>query len=129
MRLSGGERQRIAMARALVKDPVILLLDEATSNLDSHSESLIQTALNNLHGTKTMVIVAHRLSTIKNADLIYFLDAGKIVESGTHDQLLATHGKYHDFWKLQSHSQVNDILDKKINQASSNSSRQEIAAR
>ncbi len=116
-RLSGGERQRLALARALLRDPEILILDEATSNLDSLSESLIQQALNNLHGQKTIVIVAHRLSTVKEADKIIVLDKGQIIEQGTHQELLDMQGKYHHFWNLQSETAISSILDKKMQHA------------
>ncbi len=101
-RLSGGQRQRLALARALVRDPEILILDEATSNLDSHAESLIQEALEALRSERTILIVAHRLSTIKNADQIYVLDQGKIAEQGTHLSLLNQKGLYTRFWELQA---------------------------
>jgi len=100
-RLSGGQRQRLALARALIRNPDILILDEATSNLDSHSESLIQDALENLRSERTVLIVAHRLSTIMNADAIYVLDSGKVIEQGTHSSLLAQKGAYARFWQLQ----------------------------
>jgi ABC-type multidrug transport system fused ATPase/permease subunit len=102
IKLSGGQRQRIAIARAILKDPVILVLDEATSSLDSASESVVQEALDNLMKNRTSFVIAHRLSTIRNADKIIVLDAGHVVESGTHQQLLAQEdGLYKSLNKLQ----------------------------
>lgn len=100
-RLSGGERQRIALARALVRDAPILIFDEATSNLDSHSESIIQSSLDAFRGKKTMIVVAHRLSTILSSDKIFVLDKGQVAESGTHTELLALNGHYAHFWNVQ----------------------------
>jgi subfamily B ATP-binding cassette protein MsbA len=100
-RLSGGERQRVAIARALLKDAPILLLDEATSALDSESERLIQDALAKLTTGRTSLVVAHRLSTIRAADLIVVMDAGRIAEQGSHDQLLARDGIYARLHRLQ----------------------------
>ena len=94
IKLSGGEKQRIAIARALIKNSPILLLDEATSSLDNITELEVQKAINNLMINKTSLIVAHRLTTIENSDLIYVLDNGSIVEKGEHQELLKNNGLY-----------------------------------
>ncbi|MEQ8470104.1 MAG: ABC transporter transmembrane domain-containing protein [Marinoscillum sp.] len=102
IKLSGGQRQRIAIARAVLKDPKILILDEATSSLDAESEHLVQQALNTLMTGRTTIIIAHRLATIRSVDQIYVLDQGKIVESGTHEELLKNNeGSYKGFVELQ----------------------------
>jgi len=101
VKLSGGQRQRIAIARALLKDPAILILDEATSSLDSESERLVQDALETLMQGRTTFVIAHRLSTVRRADRIVVLDQGRIVEEGTHEQLLSNGGLYKRLHEIQ----------------------------
>ena len=105
VKLSGGQRQRIAIARALLADPKILILDEATSNLDTESERLIQHSLSTLLKNRTSFVIAHRLSTIRDADQILVLDKGRIIESGTHDELMSRSERYHDMVVLQTQPQ------------------------
>ena len=101
LKLSGGQRQRLAIARAMLKDAPILLLDEATSALDTEAERKVQTALEELIEGRTAVVIAHRLSTIIHADLIYVIDQGRVVETGTHDELMAQRGHYSRLYELQ----------------------------
>ncbi|MGA9772065.1 MAG: ABC transporter transmembrane domain-containing protein [Blastocatellia bacterium] len=101
IKLSGGQRQRIAIARALLKDPAILILDEATSSLDSESERLVQDALETLMQGRTTFVIAHRLSTVRRADKIVVLDSGRIIEEGTHEELIANEGLYKQLYDIQ----------------------------
>ena len=101
-RLSGGEKQRIAIARVLLKDPAVLILDEATSALDTISERVVQVALDDATRGRTTVSIAHRLSTIVHADVIFVLDRGRIVERGTHQELLAAGGVYATLYAQQA---------------------------
>jgi ATP-binding cassette subfamily B protein len=102
LKLSGGQRQRLAIARAVLKDPRIMVLDEATSAVDNESERLIQKALRRVAVGRTTLMIAHRLSTVRHCDVIYVLDHGRIVESGTHDELLAADGTYAMLWAVQT---------------------------
>jgi ATP-binding cassette, subfamily B, bacterial len=102
LKLSGGQRQRIAIARALIRDPAILILDEATSAVDNETEAAIARSLSTITRDRTTLMVAHRLSTIRHADLICVLDAGRVAEQGTHDELVARDGLYAQLWRLQA---------------------------
>lgn len=106
VRLSGGQRQRITIARAILRNPQVLVLDEATSALDTQSERLVQEALDKLIADRTTLVIAHRLSTVAEADIIYVLHEGRIVEQGDHQQLLGQDGLYRHLWELQSRSGV-----------------------
>ena len=114
VKLSGGQRQRISLARVILKDAPILLLDEATSALDSEVEAVIQETLYGLMEGKTVIAIAHRLSTIAQMDRIVVMDGGKIVEEGTHTDLLALNGQYAGFWARQSGGFLDTDMDKEI---------------
>ncbi|HEY9876744.1 MAG TPA: ATP-binding cassette domain-containing protein, partial [Candidatus Obscuribacterales bacterium] len=101
-KLSGGQRQRIAIARAVLKNPPILILDEATSAVDNETEAAIQRSLERITIDRTTIAIAHRLSTIRNADCIYVMEQGKLVESGRHEELLDRQGIYASLWRVQS---------------------------
>src|SRR5262249_29048930 len=101
VRLSGGERQRLSIARALLKNPPILILDEATSSLDAESERLVQEAVERLMAHRTVLVIAHRLAKVRQADRIVVLEHGQILEEGNHETLLAKRGTYHRLHSLQ----------------------------
>jgi ATP-binding cassette subfamily B protein len=100
-KLSGGQRQRLAIARAILKNPPILVLDEATSAVDNETEAAIQRSLDKITQNRTTIAIAHRLSTIRNADRIYVMEQGQLVEWGTHEDLLDRHGLYAGLWRVQ----------------------------
>ena len=102
LKLSGGEKQRVAIARTLLKNPPILILDEATSALDSRTEEAIQATLEGAIRDRTTIVIAHRLSTVAEADQIIVLDEGRVAERGTHQSLLADGGLYADLWNRQA---------------------------
>ena len=105
VKLSGGQQQRLAIARAILADPQILILDEATSNLDTESEQLIQASMASLLAGRTTFVIAHRLSTVRRADLILVMDDGRVVERGTHTTLMETRGAYFDMVARQMEEQ------------------------
>ncbi|MCU6433420.1 ABC transporter ATP-binding protein/permease [Undibacterium sp. Jales W-56] len=105
-KLSGGQRQRLALARAILKNPPILILDEATSAVDNETEAAIQRSLDVVSRNRTTIVIAHRLSTVRQADCIYLLESGQIIESGTHEQLLRLNGGYASLWRLQTGERV-----------------------
>ena len=109
LKLSGGEKQRVAIARALLKNPAILIFDEATSALDSQSEKAIQAELDRIQVGRTTLVIAHRLSTVMGADQIIVMDGGRIVERGTHDELLASGGHYARMWRLQQQERAEEV--------------------
>ncbi|MGL4649919.1 MAG: ABC transporter ATP-binding protein, partial [Caldilineaceae bacterium] len=111
VRLSGGQRQRLALARAFLVDPELLILDEATSELDGETESAVQQTLEALRGSRTLLVIAHRLSTVARADRIYVLEEGRVVEQGRHDDLMARSGRYAALFGAQNHVVRNRPLE------------------
>jgi ATP-binding cassette subfamily B protein len=101
-KLSGGQRQRLAIARAILKNPPILILDEATSAVDNETEAAIQRSLERITLNRTTIAIAHRLSTVRNADCIYVIEQGRIIEQGQHEQLLKKQGIYASLWRVQT---------------------------
>jgi ATP-binding cassette subfamily B protein len=114
LKLSGGEKQRVAIARTILKNPPILLLDEATSALDTHTEREIQSALQEVSKNRTTLVIAHRLSTVVEADEILVLEKGEIVERGRHDELVAKKGAYAAMWNRQKKAEAVRERIKKI---------------
>jgi subfamily B ATP-binding cassette protein MsbA len=108
--LSGGQRQRLAIARAVLVDAPVLILDEATSALDAESERLVQRALANLIRNRTTIVIAHRLSTVRRADCIVVMERGKVIEMGTHTELLARNGHYNRLYELQFADEEDQVL-------------------
>jgi ATP-binding cassette subfamily B protein len=110
VKLSGGQRQRVAIARALLNDPAIIIFDEATSDVDTETEERIQESIERLVEDRTAFVIAHRLSTIQEADRIVVMDDGRIVESGSHEQLLAREGEYASLWESQADTDPSEAL-------------------
>jgi ATP-binding cassette subfamily B protein len=109
IKLSGGQRQRLSIARAILRDPAVLLLDEATSAVDNETEAAIQRSLARVGENRTVVVVAHRLSTVRDADRIWVLENGRVAEAGTHDELVASGGLYAALWRVQTGDAVHRV--------------------
>jgi len=124
VRLSGGQRQRVALARAIVKDPPILVLDEATSDVDTETELLIQRSLDRLSEDRTTVTIAHRLSTVKDADTIVVVEDGRVREQGTHEELLDAGDLYANLWAVQA-GEIDDLPESFVRRAAERRARTE----
>jgi ATP-binding cassette subfamily B protein len=116
VKLSGGQRQRIALARAILRDPEVLVLDEATSHVDNETEAVIQNNLGDLIADRTTFAIAHRLSTVRDADQILVMDGGEVAETGTHEELLEEDGLYANLWSVQL-GDVEDLPDEFLERA------------
>ena len=110
-KLSGGQRQRLSIARAILVDPTLLVLDEATSAVDNETEAAIQRSLEIVGQDRTVLVIAHRLSTIRHADHIHVLERGRLVETGTHDDLVALGGLYAALWRVQTGEAMSSLAD------------------
>ena len=117
VKLSGGQRQRVAIARTLLQEPAIMIFDEATSAVDTETEMLIQRSIDDIAADRTTFVIAHRLSTVRDADTILVLEDGEIVERGTHDDLLAADGLYANLWRVQA-GEIGRLPDDFVEQAS-----------
>jgi ATP-binding cassette subfamily B protein len=125
VKLSGGQRQRLTIARAMLKDPEILILDEATSDVDTETEMLIQRSLDRLTADRTTFVIAHRLSTVKDADRIVVLDDGQVRERGTHEDLLAEDGLYASLWGVQA-GEIDDLPEEFVERATRRGARADV---
>jgi ATP-binding cassette subfamily B protein len=127
VKLSGGQRQRVAIARTILSDPAILIFDEATSAVDTETEMLIQRSIDELAADRTTFIIAHRLSTVRDADTILVVEEGEIVERGTHDELLASDGLYANLWRVQA-GEIEDLPEEFVEEASERVAQQALDA-
>ena len=120
-KLSGGQRQRLAIARAILKDPPVLLLDEATSAVDNETEAAIQRSLQQITQHRTTIAIAHRLSTVRHAHRVYVMEQGRIVEAGTHDELVEAGGMYAALWRVQTGEAFSEATPRSYSETRSSS--------